>query len=76
MEISQSWIIVSIFISVPGSKVLVHIKLSFSNSTAVLLMLKYFTTSLDAHLAGQPSKETEVDIYKIIAMFSKIFYKD
>lgn len=39
-------------------------------------MLKYFTTSLDAHLAGQPSKETEVDIYKIIAMFSKIFHKD
>lgn len=39
-------------------------------------MLKYFTISLDAHLAGQPSKETEVEIDKIIAMFSKIFYKD
>lgn len=35
-------------------------------------MLKYFTISLDAHLAGQPSKETEVEIYKIIARFSKM----
>ena len=35
-------------------------------------MLKYFTTSLDAHLAWQPSKEIKVEIYKIIAVFSKM----
>lgn len=35
-------------------------------------MSKYFAISLDACLAGQPSKEPEVEIYKIIAMFSKM----
>lgn len=36
-------------------------------------MLKYFTISLDAHLAWQPSKEIKVEIYKIIAVFKNAF---
>lgn len=36
-------------------------------------MLKYFTTSLDAHLAGQPSKVTEVEIYKNFYVFKNAF---
>lgn len=35
-------------------------------------MLKHFTVSHDAHLAWKPSKEIKVEIYKIIAMLSKM----